>query len=80
MLNDALSVSPVPAANVKVKVVPASTSVPLSVPTAAFAPPFSAIEVDDNAMSVGASLTFVTVIGNASAYVKLPSLTWTRTE
>ncbi len=67
MLNDALSVSPVPATRVNVNDVLASTSVPLKVPTVAFAPPFSAIDVDDKAMSVGASLTFVTEIVNASS-------------
>ena len=41
---------------------PVSGSVEESVPTTALAPAFSAMEVADRAMSVGASLTFVTVI------------------
>ena len=77
MLNDALSVSPVPATNVKVNVVLSSTSVPLKLPIVAFAPAFSAMDVALRAISVGASLTALTVNTNVSVVVNVPSLTVT---
>ena len=64
MLNAALSTSPVPATSVYVKVFAASTSVVLRAPTAALGPAFSEMLEADNTISVGASLTFVTLITN----------------
>ena len=62
IVNDALSVEPVPATSVYVNVFPESGSVVVSVPTAAPMELFSAIDDADSAISVGPSLTFVTDI------------------
>ncbi len=56
-----------------VAVSPASTSVVLSVPTIALEPAFSAIEFTLREMSVGVSLTFVTVIVNVLSKVEFPA-------
>ena len=50
-------------------------SVPTTLPTAAF----SAIELAERTMSVGDSLTFVTVTATAFVAVSVPSLTCTVT-
>ena len=61
-------------------VLPASGSVVLSMPTEALAPAFSAIVLLDRAMSVGASLTLVTVIVKAFSVERPPwSVLRTRT-
>ena len=65
MLNAVLSASPVPATNAYANVFPASGSVELRVPTVAFTPEFSGIDVEDNARSVGASFTSLTVMTKA---------------
>ena len=79
-LNAALSVDPVPLTSVKVCVDPASTSVAVNVPTIAFAALFSARLLADSAMSVGASLTSVTVMAKAFSKNRPPaSVARTRT-
>ena len=72
MLNAALSVSPVPATKVYVKVLPASTSVVLSVPIVLFAATFSATEFAVKAISDGTSLTLVIVMVSAFSKLKPP--------
>src|SRR4051794_19225987 len=54
MVNDALSVEPAPATNVKVNVSPASGSVAVSVPTVVPAGWFSSMELGDSAIPAGA--------------------------
>ena len=78
IVNEALSVEPVPPTRVYVKVLSASESVVESVPMKAPSALFSAIEVADRAMSVGISLTFVTEIANAFS-VKSPPWSVERT-
>ena len=72
MLNAALSVSPVPATKVYVKVLSASTSVVLSVPIVLFADIFSATEFAVKAISDGTSLTLVIVMVSAFSKLKPP--------
>ena len=72
MLNAPLSVSPVPATMVYVKVLLASTSVVVSAPITVLAATFSATLVALNAISVGTSLTFVTVRVNTFSKLKPP--------
>ena len=66
MLNNPLSVSPLPATKLYVHELP-SASVLLNVPTAAFDPAFSATDVLDKAISVGASSASVIFIVNVSS-------------
>ena len=71
-LKAALSVLPVPATKLYVNVLLASGSVVPSVPTVAFVPEFSAIRAEEMTMSIGASLTFVTLITNTFSVNKPP--------
>ena len=66
MLKDALSVLPVPLTNSKAKVSPLSVSVAPMVATVGFAKAFSATDVEESVMLVGADLV-VTVTELLSA-------------
>jgi hypothetical protein len=74
----ALSVEPVPATREYVKVLPASGSVVESVPMAVPTALFSAMDVDESVISVGASLTSVTETVNQFSVVS-PSWSVERT-
>ena len=81
MLKAALSVSPVPETREYVNVLPASGSLVESVPTVAFAPAFSGIEVEERLMLVGASFTSVTLMVKTFSVEGPPwSVERTRTE
>ncbi len=71
-MNDPLSVDPVPATRLKLCVLAASGSVAESVPTVVPDAWFSATLVLDSPMSVGASLTLLTVIVNTFSNVSEP--------
>ena len=76
-----MSASPVPVTSDKVCVSPASGSVALRLPTFVATGWFSATLAFDSALSVGASLTLVTVTVNAFWNVPpLPSSVCTRIE